>query len=399
MKIFLISNTLLDIKNAQAVHVLEIFKNLSLSHNAYLFLPKHSKSINRSQNTIFIPNILPVSKRVFYLMFYQLFLFFHLIYYSIAQPPDIIYARFSSLTFSPLLVSKIFHIPYVVEINGLVTDELKISGDLKLVIKTTRLAEKLNYKHAKKIVAVTKNLKEKIKELYHIPDEKVVVIENGAVVIENGANTDLFKPMDRRKCIKELSLDESCHYVCFVGNLAPWQGVEYLIEAAPLILKKAPNTKFLIIGDGMMKEKLVGLAEKTGISDKIIFTGTVPYEEVPKYINASDVCVHLPFGKRNERVGASSLKLFEYMACGKPIITSDIDGIPKEIERVNAGIIVSCNFQEIANNIIKLLKNKKLREELGKNGRKCVVENHSWRNVAEKITEVCKDVIKQRKYR
>jgi glycosyltransferase involved in cell wall biosynthesis len=141
------------------------------------------------------------------------------------------------------------------------------------------------------------------------------------------------------------------------------------------------------------------LTEQTGVSDKFIFTGIVPYEEVSKYINASDVCVHLPFGKRNERVGASSLKLFEYMACGKPIITTDVDGIPKEIERVNAGILVSCNLQEIAGNIIKLLKSEKMREEMGKNGRKCVVENHSWGIVAEKVARVCENVIKQRKYR
>jgi len=282
-----------------------------------------------------------------------------------------------------LLVSKIFQIPYVVEINGLVIKELEMNGASKLGIKIARLTEKLNYKHAKKIVAVTKNLKEKIKELYHIPNERIVVIENGA-------NTDLFKPMDRGKCIKELSLDESHHYVCFVGNLAPWQGVEYLIEAAPLILKKVPNTKFLIIGDGMMKEKLVSLAEKTGISDKVIFTGAVPYEEVPKYINASDVCVA---PKKPLKSGYSPLKLYEYMACGKPVVASIISGF-EILEQQNAGILAEPEKpEELAEIIIKLLKDKKMREEMGKNGRGYVVKNHSWRIVAKRVAEVCEEVV------
>ena len=62
-----------------------------------------------------------------------------------------------------------------------------------------------------------------------------------------------------------------------------------------------------------MKAELINLAAKTGVSDKFIFTGAVPYEEVPKYINSSDVCV-APFVRaRNERIGLSPLKNYEYV--------------------------------------------------------------------------------------
>jgi glycosyltransferase involved in cell wall biosynthesis len=393
MKVDMLYDLQLEGHGAGTTHTMELFENLKkIGNEVDLFVlakPKNAAPYKRA-NISFLPILnIPLLRGVSYQL---VLLFYYLLYQIKRTKPHVIYARISLLTISPLILSKLLKIPYVVEINGLGIDEMKLSNTSKLTIQILKVNEKLNYKHAKKIVAVTQGVKEGIKELYNIPDEKIVVIENGS-------NIKLFRPMNIAKAPKKLNFDRDANYVCFVGHLAPWQGVEYLIKSAPRILKEFPNVRFLIVGDGQMKEELVELAEKTGVSDKFIFTGAVPYEEVPKYINASDVCVHLPFGKRNERVGASSLKLFEYMACGKPIITTDVDGIPKEIERVNAGILVSCNLQEIAGNIIKLLKSEKMREEMGKNGRKCVVENHSWGIVAEKVARVCENVIKQRKYR
>jgi len=314
-------------------------------------------------------------------------LFVYLFLHFIKSKPDVIYAR-SKIGIASSLISLLFNTPQVVEVNGLSIKEAKMRNESAIrIFVMTKILERLNYRFSSKIVAVTKNLKEKIKELYHIPDEKIVVIENGA-------NTDLFKPMDRGKCIKELNLDEAHYYVCFVGNLAPWQGVEYLIEATPLILKNVPNTKFLIVGDGMMKEKLVGLAEKTGVSDKIIFTGTVPYEEVPKYINASDVCV-APLTKGRIKSGSSALKIYEYLSCEKPVISSRIPNL-EFIEQQNAGILVEPENQEkLARAIVKLLEDKKLREIMGKNGREYVVKNHSWKIIAKRVEGVINEVVER----
>ncbi len=151
---------------------------------------------------------------------------------------------------------------------------------------------------------------------------------------------------------------------------------------------------FRVTSEGQMKEELVELVDKTGVSDKFIFTGTVPYEEVPKYINASDVCV-VP--KRPLKSGYSPLKLYEYMACGEPIVASRISGF-EILEQQNAGILVEPeNPEELAKAIIKLLKDEKLREEMGKNGREYVVKHHSWESVARKVAEVCESAIREYK--
>ena len=143
----------------------------------------------------------------------------------------------------------------------------------------------------------------------------------------------------RSRVRAELRLEESEKYVCFVGNLAAWQGVEFLIYAAPLILEKCPDVRFLVVGDGAMKNKLLEITSELGLSDKIIFTGRVPYESVPLYINAADVCV-APFIKgRNAKIGLSALKTYEYLACGKPIVASSIPGVKDLIELSGGGYL------------------------------------------------------------
>jgi len=379
MKIFMVCDVWLDGRDAQTTHVLELFKNLGKLRDTHLFAPRPKKLVNEAQNTIFVPTVMPIFKSAFY----QLFLFFYLIFHCPKRSPNVIYSRCSSLTFSPVLISKIFRIPYIVEVNGLLIDEEKMIGRPKVLTRLTRLNEKLNYKQADKIVAVTQGIKDEIKKLHSIPDEKIVVIENGA-------NTDLFKPMHQEKAKKELKLEEKKNYICFVGNLAPWQGVEFLIQSAPLILKESTHTKFLIIGDGPMKEELIDLAEQMAVSDKFIFTGVVPYEEVPKYINASDICVVY---KKPLKSGYSPLKLYEYMACEKPVIASRVEGF-EILEENHAGILVEPeNPKELAKAIIKLLKDERLRRELGENGRKYVTKNHSWEAVARRVAEVCKSVV------
>jgi glycosyltransferase involved in cell wall biosynthesis len=189
-------------------------------------------------------------------------------------------------------------------------------------------------------------------------------------------------------------MEESSKYVCFVGNLAAWQGVEFLIYAAPLILKKCPDVRFLVVGDGVMKNKLQDMTYELGLLNKIIFTGRVPYESVPLYINAADLCV-APFIKgRNAKIGLSALKTYEYLACGKPIVASSIPGVKDLIELSGGGISVDPeNPEELADAIVELILNEKTRTLMGEKGRKYVIENHSWNGVARKILEICKDIV------
>lgn len=379
MRIFIVCNILLDGRNAQTIHILELLGNLAKRNDVVCFAPK-SKNIKYKYQEIIYISVLNIP--IVFSASYRLGLFFSLFYHCIKARPDAIYVRYYTLPLSQLIISKLFRIPYIVEINGLVVRELRLLKKSKLKICITKLSEIFSYKHAKKIVAVTRGLKEELMRLYNIPDEKIIVIENGA-------NTDLFRPMDQEEIEKEFEFDQDANYVCFVGALAPWQGVGYLVKASPLILKEFPGARFLIVGDGLIKEELMKLAEKTGVSDKFIFTGVVPYEEVPKYINESDVCVAPIIGERI----ASPIKIYEYAACRKPVVSSRIYGL-EFIERKNIGILVQPeNSNQLMVAITKLLKDRELRDKMGKNGRKYVVENRSWEAVAKAVEKVVREVV------
>jgi len=294
----------------------------------------------------------------------------------------VIYCRDFFSSFSAILLSKMKKIPFVFEVNGILSEEAKIKKHNRIYIFLIKTFERYVFKNSDTFICVTKKLKRFIEEKYN---------RKNVYFVPNGVNTDLFKPIKNTK--KLLKLDEKFYYIGFVGAFAPWQGLDALIKSASEILKDIPNIKFLLIGDGLEKEKLIKQVIDLDLKENFIFTGRVPYKEVPNYINVCDICV-APFVKeRNERIGLSPLKIYEYMACENPVIASKIEGLGI-LKQNNAGILVEPeNPQELSKAIIKLLKNDELRKEMGEHGRRYVIENHSWKKIAGRIEEICSKII------
>lgn len=387
--IFLVYYSSFTTKSGSNVHILELLRNLKKYTSIVLFAPGQKGIDHNFSGIKYVPVI---DNKYLIQPSYEFMLSFYLLYSCLTNRPDILYLRQNSFPFFPIAMCKLLKIPTIVEVNGLVMDELKVSPDSKSfayrVFSYLALrSERFNYRYCDRIVSVTDKLKDELVRLYSIPAEKVLVINNGA-------NTDIFKPMDQKQARVRLGLDDSKRYVCFVGHLAAWQGVEFLIYSSPHILEKCPDVHFLIVGDGVMRDKLPEIASEIGFSDKFTFTGRIPYEEVPIYINAADVCV-APFIKaRNSNIGLSALKTYEYLACGKPIVASSIPGVKDLIELSGGGISVPPeNPRELANAVVKLMLDQKTRNIMGEQGRKYVVENHSWDGVARKILDICNDIV------
>jgi glycosyltransferase involved in cell wall biosynthesis len=388
-KIFLVYYSSFTTKSGSNVHILELLSNLRKYTDVVLFAPGQ-KGIDRVFSGIkYVPVI---DNKYLVQPSYEFMLSFYLLYSCIKSRPEILYLRQNSFPFLPIALCRIFKISSIVEVNGLVMDELSVSPDSKSfayrVFSYLALrSERFNYRYCDRIVSVTDRLKDELVKLYSVPAEKIIVINNGA-------NTDIFKPMDQKQARDKLKLDNSNKYICFVGHLAAWQGVEFLIYAAPYILEKCPDVRFVVVGDGVMKNRLLEIASETGVTDKFTFTGRIPYESVPVYINAADVCV-APFIKdRNSKIGLSALKTYEYLACGKPIVASNIPGVKDLIDLSGGGISVpSENPEELANAVVKLISDQEMRNIMGEQGRKYVFENHSWDGVARKILDICHEII------
>ena len=389
--LFLSLNVNVKRRTGDAVHVRELVRNLAKLGNTVSLMAEYNQEPDNELQTLykdplisiyFNENIINVRSRLN--DFLSLWACLKIAY---KRSPDIIYERGSTFKIGAIL-SKILRIPFVVEINGIVEDEAKLLGthiNHQYTKKLRRNIRKLFFNSANKIVVVTSGIKEDLQNKYHISPDKIVVIPNGA-------NTDVFRPMDQIKAKEELGLNQNVKYVCFVGNLAPWQGVEYLIKAAPAVLAKVPESRFLIVGDGVVREELEIMVAKMDLQDNFLFTGSVPFEVVPKYINASDVCISV----KKPVLPGSPLKVFEYMACEKPVIATRKSAYGFEIlEEVGAGLLVNPeNKEEVSNAIVDILHDSVKGHEMGIKGRDTVVKQYSWKNTATKVVDVCNSSIK-----
>lgn len=151
--------------------------------------------------------------------------------------------------------------------------------------------------------------------------QRLLGLGAGSVVwIDNAANTERFYPADAREARRAVGLDAFDPVIGYVGNL-PWErGARQLIEALPLLRTTYPQIGGLVLGGGAGLAELQELAQRLGVADRCRFTGAVPFDQVPQYVNAIDV--GLSISLRADRQASSELKVRQYLACGKPVVAS-----------------------------------------------------------------------------
>lgn len=370
-----------------SVHIYEVVRNLQKAGHEILYLPRGKKAkaeVRKTKRRKFLPNnfMLP-----------GLFLSFLYevrkgatgvaLIHKTGFKPDILYARhclFNSADF----LSFILRIPLVKEVNGIVAEEYAAEGKAgKLTMAVLRIIEKQSLRKADKIIVVTPNIKDILINRFGLNGDTVQVIPLGADV-------ELFRKIDQQTAKRELKLDLRYDYVCFCGSFYRWQGIDDLIRSIPLVMKSCPTARFLIVGDGIMKDELISLTKELGLEESILFTGSVPYEKVPWYLSSADVCIVY---KKPMATGYSPLKLYEYMACGKPVIASNVEGF-SILEEHRAGMLVEPeNPDMLADAIIRMLKNPQLREEMGRNARELVIMRHRWDGIVDEISGICTELV------
>lgn len=386
MKIWMVCESLIEGK-VPNITVLEIRHNLlKLKHEVLLFCPGTEKKYADpgDKGIYFVPTVPLRGPRE---LLYQLLLPVAMLLCFLRARPDWIYVRPVITMISPAIVARILRIPCIIHFSGDMVEILR-SVRSNIALRTLYvLLEWVNVKLSTKVVVETEKIASLRQKRHKLPQEKVVVIPNGA-------NIDLFKPMEKLQARKAIGIDENCFYVGFAGNLARFQGLPYLVQAAPSVLRELPATRFLVVGDGEMRNEIAGMIHEMGLGDSFVLTGLVPYEKVPLYIAASDVCVAPRIRDMCEKTGISLLKLGEYMACGRPVVASDIEGVGPVLREAEAGIPVPLeNPHELAAAITALLKDRDRRERMGENARRYAAERLSWEGVARRIIEVYENAV------
>lgn len=361
--------------------VYELATNLtSLDHNVFLFIPKLGfPEQQTSARVIAIPSIdLPTVRFVCFQFFSLLAAIWLIARYG---RPDIIYVRIM-WSFGPMLLGKLFHIPVLLEVNDSphrAYSRITSKSKRKLI----HVIDRFSYRLSEHIFPVTSAIADDLHHKDHVPLKRMTVLPSGS-------NTRLFRPLDKYACCEELGFDPAKKYVAFIGTFVRHQGIDVLIQSAPSIIETHPEVYFLLVGDGQMKAVWQDKVKELGLETHFIFTGQVPYALVPQYCGVADICVS-PFLK--EAGELSPVKVFDYLACGKPVVMGEVADTGKIFYESEAVLFVQPEDpEELATAIKSLITNDQLRKSMGKKGRNFIVSNFDRKDISQKIEEIAESL-------
>ncbi|RPI40862.1 MAG: glycosyltransferase [Methanoregulaceae archaeon] len=205
-----------------------------------------------------------------------------------------------------------------------------------------------------------------------------------AGLITNGVDTDLFKPINGSSTRAELGIGADEFVIGFSGSVERWYAIDEMIRALPDLIRYRAGTRLLVVGDSLFtgyRKELESLARDLGISDRVIFTGTKPYRELPRYIACMDVCT-IPLFPRQWGEIALPNKFFEYSACGKPIVMRPIP----DVARIGGpNLFVYRTREEYVAQIQSIMKNPRTYS--------INLEKYSWKEKAVQFEDLLNNIV------
>jgi len=236
---------------------------------------------------------------------------------------------------------------------------------------------------ASRVIVTSEFMKREVCGHFRLPQGKVEVIPNAIEV------TKFSISVDRESVRLRYGVRHNEKLVLSVGRLVPQKGIEYFIQAIPLIVGKHPDTKFIIVGDGWMRNHLEELSRSTGCRQRIRFTGFIPDSELRELMMSSDVLVvpsvYEPFG----------IVALEGMAAGVPVVASQVGGLAEIIEHDRTGVFVYPRSPEsIAWGVDYVLSNPDHSKWLARNAWENVRRVYSWEAAAKRTIKIYEEVVK-----
>jgi len=286
---------------------------------------------------------------------------------------DAIYERHAFFLFSTALLANRQQLPFIVEVNELVGDE-RVRAQ-PLLAPLVRKLDRFVFHSATAIVVVSPHLKRRITAL-GINPEKILVLPNGV-------DREDYEPLpDGYEVRKKLGLQRTLT-IGFIGGLVPWHKLETLLEVFGDLEKSHPDLRLVLLGQGPLLGELQKLASDLGLADKVLFPGSVGHGEIPAHLAAFDIAV-VP----HSNAYRSPIKLFEYLAAGRPVVAPGTEPIRSVIKSGTHALLFETNDPHgLQTALTALINDPELRESVGKSGRRHVLTYHTWDNNAHKAVE------------
>ncbi len=296
------------------------------------------------------------------------------------NPFDFIYERYCLFSTAGVRAARALNIPSIVEVNSPLLPEQQRYRKLELVAEA-QAVEREVFTTADAVATVS--------------DEVCCYVasrgapKNRTFVVSNGVDTKRFHP-DIEPI--QTTAESERFVVGFVGSLKPWHGIEVLLRAFRIVVQQNKNVHLLIVGDGPLRQWVEGFVSGAGIEDNVTMTGWVSYRQLPSLIQSMSVAV-APYPEL-ENFYFSPLKLYEYMALGKPVIASDVGQIKQIINDRDNGILIKPgDATALASRIAYLVNDSSSCAKLGACARESVL-NRTWINNAQRVLSIINPFIK-----
>lgn len=181
--------------------------------------------------------------------------------------------------------------------------------------------------------------------------------------------------------------------ILYEGFVNRSRGLDVVIKSLPELTKKYPSLLFVVVGDGKYLFKLKELSAELNVKKYVQFLGWVSFRKIPGLIRNSDICM-IPHYKTPHKNTTIPNKLFDYMACNKPVVVSNAGPLKRIVGEEKCGIVFeSGNKDCLINSLAQLVEYPNLQKEMGMNGRKAVEQNYNWENDSGRLKQAVESII------
>jgi len=259
------------------------------------------------------------------------------------------------------MLGMLFRIPAVLSARG--TDVNLFPG-----FRLIRPMIRWSLRHAAGIIAVSKSLKQAMVEL-GLPEKRIRVIGNGVDPVR-------FHPVEPREARRLLGLAEDEQLIVAVGGLIPRKGFQFLIPAFAKIASHFPKAKLYILGEGDYRQKLEAMTDELGVADRVFLPGNIPNDGLRQWFGAAQISCLV-----SSREGWPNV-LLESMACGTPVVATNVWGAPEVIVSPDLGVLVEQDVDSIAAALKQALQKSWHRPEIAHYASK-----RTWAIVAAEVED------------
>lgn len=295
------------------------------------------------------------------------------------DPPDVVYERASLFGTAGLTFAREAGVPHLLELNAPLVDEQQRYRQGGALRDLAEASESWLLRGTDAVLAVSAPL------AAHVVARGVAA--DRVHVVANGVDTQRFHPGDGAAVRARFGLGDG-PVLGFVGGLRPWHGIEVLPALVAALRPQHPGVTALVVGDGPLRAGLEREARRLHVERHVVLTGTLPHEAVPDCIRAFDVAL-APYPEAAHAFYFSPLKLYEYLACGIPVVAARLGQIADAVTEGTTGRLYPAgDLDALVAACTSLLDDAGTRRRMGAAAAAAVAARHTWRHNAERVTAI-----------